>query len=214
MIVCVAVLAILIFFESSYGWQVRVWLSPKPTAQGDAPTLTAENEALRAQLAQLQSVANEIPQNSLGEIRAMVYLQYPFGFKNEMLVNAGSNEGVVVGKTVTFQGIFMGSVTQVFPDSAIVQTVFDPAFKMPVRIGNNGYDALLVGGSDPKATSIAKNAALQSGDIISTAASGFPYGLPIGIANATSTSADGLFQEASVSFAYNTNDVQTVLIER
>lgn len=214
LIVCVVIVLILIFFEPSYGWRLRSWLSPKLTAQGDAVTLAAQNEVLQAALAPLQSVADELPKNAEYETRAMVYVQYPFGFKNEMLVNAGSAQGVAVGKTVTFQGIFVGSVVQVFPNSAIVQTVFDPSFKMPVRIGKGGYDGLLVGGADPKATSIAKNSPLQSGDIIYTAAPGFPYGLPIGIVNATSTSVDNLFQETSLNFAYDINDVQTVLIER
>ena len=214
MIVCVAILAILIFFEPVYGWRLRAWLSPKPMAQADDPTLNAQNEVLQAQLAPLQSVAAQLPKNPKGEIRAMVYLQYPFGFKNEMLVNAGSNESVAVGKAVVFQGIFMGSVTQVFPDSAVVQTVFDPNFKMPVRVGARGYDALFTGGVNPKAISIAKDLAIQNGDIIYTAAPGFPYGLPVGTVNATSTSADNLFQEASINFIYDINDVQTVLIER
>jgi len=75
-------------------------------------------------------------------------------------------------------------------------------------------DALLVGGAYPKATSIAKTAAIANGDIVYTAAPGIPYALPVGIVNATDTSADNLFQEASLSFAYDINGVETVLIEK
>jgi len=232
-ICCALALFVLIFFEPAYGWRVREWLSPeRGMAQAGAQAAQTQDESLQSQLAQLQSVMAQMPQNPQGEIRAMVYLQYPFGFKNELLVNAGSNEGVVVGKAVTFQEIFVGTVIQVFPESAVVQTVFDPGFKMPVRIGgqssggqnlgggsagssnNASIDALLVGGADPKATSIAKNAAVANGDIIYTAAPGLPYGLPIGTANATTISADNLFQEASLNFAYDVNDIQTVLIAR
>ena len=214
MLICAAILAIVIFSESSLGWRLRMWLSPKPTAQGDTASLEAKNLTLQAEVARLQGIINENPKNPGDEIRAMAYVQYPFGFKNEVLLDAGTTQGVAVGKTVTFQGIFLGSVTDVFPKNSVVQTIFDPTFKMPVRIGNDGYDALLVGGPDPKATSIAKKAALQSGDIVYAAASGFPYGLPIGIVNTTSTSGDNLFMEASISLAYNINDVQSVLIER
>jgi len=212
---CAAALLVLIFFEPSYGWRVREWLSPQQTAPktfADAQALAAQNEVLQSQLAQLQSVAAQMPQNPQNEIRAMVYLQYPFGFKSELLVNAGSNEGVATGKSVTFQGIFIGTVVQIFPESAVVQTVFDPAFKMPVRIGTQGADALLLGGAAPKATSIAKSAAIAAGDIVYAAAPGLPYGIPIGNVTTKNISTDNLFQEASLEFMYNLNDIQTVLI--
>jgi rod shape-determining protein MreC len=218
---CTVVLALLIFFMPAYGWRVRQWLGAGNGVaslsalgtQGDDPTLAAQNETLQAEIAQLQSVATQIPQNPQNEIRAMVYLQYPFGFKNELLVNAGTNEGVATGSVVTFQGIFVGVVAQTFSDSAIVQTVFDPTFKMPVRIGSQGVDALLVGGDDPAATSISKSATVVAGDVVVTAAPGIPYGLPVGSVNATTTSADNLFQDASLNFAYDENNIQTVLIQ-
>ena len=194
---------------------MRAWLSPESgtaTAQ-TSQTLADANEVLQAQVAVLQGVANQMPQNPRNQIRAMVYLQYPFGFKNELLVNAGTNEGVATGSAVTFQGIFLGTIIRTFPDSALMQTVFDPSFKMPIRIGSQGVDALLVGGSDPKATSMARSAAVAANDIVVTAAPGIPYGLPVGTIAATSTSADNLFQEATLNFTYDVNNIQTVLIQ-
>jgi cell shape-determining protein MreC len=216
LIICVAALLVLIFFEPSYGWSVRTWLAPKnvSVANDTAGSLAVQNQTLQAQLAELENIASQLPQNPQNEIRAMVYSQYPFGFKNELLLNAGSDGGVAVGKAVTFHGIFIGSVAQVFSDSAVVQTVFDPSLKMPVRIGTGGTDALLIGGSYPQATSIAKSTSIAAGDIVYTAAPGFPYGLPIGIVNATTTSADNLFQQAALGFAYDVGDLQTVLIDR
>jgi cell shape-determining protein MreC len=214
LIVCIVALGVLVIFEPSYGWRLRMWLAPNNIISSDDPALPAQNETLQAQLAQLQSIAAEISQNTQNNIRAMVYSQYPFGFKNELLVNAGTNDGVATGSAVTFQGVFVGSVVQTFSDSAVVQTVFDPTFKLPIRIGSAGVDALLVGGAYPKATSIAKSAVITNGDIIYTAAPGIPYALPVGVVNATDTSADNLFQEASLSFAYDINGVETVLIER
>lgn len=217
LIVCIVVLLLIIFLEPAYGWQLHEWLSPVPPASSsDAnnPTLTAQNEALEAQLAKLSSISAEIPTVPGGYIRAMVYSRYPLNFKSEILVDAGSNEGVAVGKAVVFQGIMIGSIIQVFPDSSLVQTVFDSNFKMPVRVGVGGYDALFVGGADPKATSIQKSSPVESGDIVYTAAPGFPYGLPVALVNATDTSADDLFLEASLGFAYDINSIQTVLIAK
>ena len=211
---CIAILLFFIFFEPSYGWRLRQWLSPQNTIQTDPNSLNAENIALKAQLAELQTIQSEIPNTQQGYIRAMVYSRYPMNFKNEILVNAGTNEGVEAGKAVLFGNIFIGEVVNVFSDSALVQTVFDGDFKMPVRVGSSGYDALLVGGAYPKAGSISKKASLTNGDVVVTADSNFPYGLPVGVVRDVSISKDNLFEEATINFSYDINSIETVLIEK
>ena len=210
----IAFLLFLIFFEPSYGWRLRQWLSPQNVSQADPNSVSAENVTLKAQLAELQAVQSEIPKAPQGYLRAMVYSRYPMNFKNEILVDAGADKGAAVGKAVLFGNIFIGKVTDVFPDSALVQTVFDGDFKMPVRVGSSGYDALLVGGVYPKAGSISKNASLTNGDVVITADPNFPYGLPIGVVRDVSISADNLFEEATINFAYDINSIQTVLIAK
>lgn len=213
-IICVLVLAALIFLKPSYGWRLQAWLGNREISQTGSEDLAAQNESLEARLAVLEKVAADIPANPHGEIRAMVLSQYPFGLKNELLVDAGSENGVAAGKAGTFQGIFIGSVSKVFVNTAVLDTIFNPGFKISVRIGSHGADALLVGGAYPKLTSLDKAAKVEEGDIIYTAAPGLPYGLPVATVVATSTSPDNLFEEASLSFAYNINDVETVLIAR
>jgi rod shape-determining protein MreC len=211
---CIIVFLFFIFFKSSYGWDVRKWLSPQNGTAVDTAGLLSENESLKAQLAELQVVQSELPQAPTGAIRAMVYSRYPMNFRNEILVNAGTNEGVSTGKAVLFGNIFIGEVVSVFPDSALVQTVFDGTFKMPVRVGSAGYDALLTGGASPMAGSILKKAAVKNGDIVTTADPDFPYGIPVGVINSVSISPDNLFEQATVSFAYDMNNVQTVFIAK
>jgi len=143
----IVILALLIFFVPSYGWELRAWLSPVlggsggsnvSASQADDQTLVAENDALQAQLATLQVVASQLPTSSSSEIRAMVYSRYPMNFRNELLVSAGSNDGVTTGAAVVFQGMLLGQVEKVFPDEALVETIFDNGVKMPVRIGASG----------------------------------------------------------------------------
>lgn len=177
-----------VFLAPSYGWKLRAWLGPSATAQPDTPSLAAENEALKARLAVLQDVASQLPQASSSYLRAIVYSRYPFNFKNELLVNAGADQNVAAGKAAVFQGIFIGTVGTVFPDTALIETVFDSNFKMPVRVGQKGYDALFVGGASPLLTSLKKDAPVAAGDIVYTAAAGFPYGLPVAVIRSTSTS--------------------------
>jgi rod shape-determining protein MreC len=157
-------------------------------------------------------VASQLPTSTSSEIRAMVYSRYPMNFRNELLVNAGASDGVAQGAAVIFQGMLIGQVETVFSNSAVVQTIFDNGVKMPVRIGANGANGLLQGGSYPTVGSIASNAVIAPGDIVYSAASGINYAEPIAQVVATSTSADSLFQQAALSFPYDVNNIETVLI--
>ncbi len=216
------ILALLMFvvFEPSYGWKLRQFFTPSNIdAQGNGSStdngLVAENESLKAQLAELQTVQAELPTASPANyIRAMVYSRYPLNFKNELLVNAGASSGVKPGSAVLFEGLFIGRVLSVWDSYATVQTIFDNSFRMPVRIGSGGYDGLLTGGSYPFVASIAKNTPLNVNDIIVTAASGMPYAVPIGEVQSTSTSPDNLFEQAALAFPYDINGIETVLITR
>lgn len=210
----IIVLVFFIFFVPSYGWKIREWLSP---AMGSAtpaadPSLVAENDALQAQLATLQVVASELPTSTPNAIRAMVYSRYPMNFRNELLVNAGANEGVTQGDAVEFQGLLVGQVQKVFSGSALVQTIFDNDLKMPVRVGSTGVDGLLQGGADPIVGSIASTAKVSPGDVVYSAAPGIPYAQAIADVVATSTSPDDLFEQAALSFPYNINNIETVFI--
>lgn len=213
LITCIAIFIILIFITPSYGWQIRNWLEGRKNGESET-ALTAENEALKAQLAQLQGIAAQLPTSSADYLRAMVYSRYPFNFKNEILVNIGSSEGVSNNKAVIFRGVLIGTVRDVFDHSSLVTTIFDNSFKLPVRIGSHGYDALFLGGSSPIVASISKTANISPGDIVYSAGAGIEYGLPIALIATTSTSKDDLFQEASLNFAYDINSIQTVLVEK
>lgn len=212
----IVILAVLIFFAPSYGWKVRAWLSPStgaPSASNtDSPTLAAENDALKAQLAMLSVVSAQLPTSTPNAIRAMVYSRYPMNFRNELLVNIGTNDGVAVGAAVVFQGMLIGQVRAVYPDEALVQTIFDNSLKMPVRIGTQGTDGLLQGGSYPIIGSIASTAPIKPGDIVYSATPGIPYAIPIAQVVSTSTSGDSLFEQTTLGFPYDVNNVQTVFI--
>lgn len=210
-----AALVLFVVFAPTYGARVRSFFAANRTPLApDGQNVAAENEVLKAQLAELATLQAELPTSTAQSVRAMVYSQYPFGFKNELMVNAGANQGVTQGDPVLYRGVLVGQVTQVWNDGAAVQTIFDTNLRMPVRIGVKGYDGLLEGGLYPVVGSVAKNADVVSGDVVYAAVAGLPYGLPVAEVQSTSTSADSLFQQASLSFAYDINQVQTVLIQK
>ncbi len=222
----IAVLLVLVIFEPSYGWALRRFFTPSNidagaqsgvSAAGASTSiagLLAENDALKAQLAELQSIQAELPTSSPQYLRAMVYSRYPFNFKNELFLDAGTAAGVATGSAVTYEGMLVGRVADVWRHEAAVQTIFDNNFRLPVRVGAAGADGLLTGGSYPYVASIAKTAALATGDIVVSAAQGAPYALPVGEVQSTSTSPDNLFQQAALSFPYDINAVETVLVAK
>jgi len=73
---------------------------------------------------------------------------------------------------------------------------------------------LLTGGAYPKATSLEKDASITTGTIVYSTAEGLPFGMPVAVVASTNTSLDALFEEATLSFAYDVNGIQSVLIEK
>ena len=211
------VLVLIIFLAPSVGWRIRAFFGARPS--GDVNALQAENLSLQAELAQYATVARELPQISNTYLPAMVYSRYPTNARNVFLINIGSREGVASGKAVVAAGasssyVLIGRIQDVFEDTALVETIFDPGFRMPVRIGSHGYDALFIGGAYPKATSIAKNVPINVGDVVMSADPSLPYGLPLASVSGVAISSDALFQEATLNFAYDAGTLQAVLVEK
>ncbi len=209
------VIVLLLFFVvamPSIGTRVSRFFGPQALTPNDTAQLAAENESLKAKLAELSVIQNQLPTVPQNAIRAMVDSTYPMNFKNEVMVNVGSDNQIASGDTVLFQGTLFGLIEKVWPTSALVQTIFDPQFKTHVRIGPSGYDGLFLGGPYPTVETIAKSAKLMQGDVVYTAGSGMPYATPIAeIAQVTAAPSD-LFKEASLSFPYDMSMIQTVEI--
>ena len=73
-------------------------------------------------------------------------------------------------------------------------------------------DISKVSAQNGQLTSSQAGATILPGDIVASAAPGVPYGLPVARVIATSTSADSLFQQATLSFPYDINNIETVFI--
>ncbi len=210
--ILLAVELALLVFKPFYGWSIRALLAPTPGISSSGSGVTAENEMLKAKVAELESIKAQIPQKTEKYTRAIVYSRYPFNFKNELLLNVGSKEGILKGKAVTFGGVLIGKVENVFEETSLVETVFNDSFQLAVRIGTGGVQALLTGGSTVSLGLISGTATVQKGDIVYSAAAGFPYGLPLGEIDGVRVSDDKLFQVATLAVPYDTGDIATVLI--
>lgn len=208
----IILLLFFIFFMPSIGMHLRGLMGPQGEAPSNVQQLAAENESLKAQIAEFDTIEGELPTSTPNTIRAMVYSRYPLNFKNEMVVNVGTDDKITVGSAVIFQGNLIGFVKESSPQSSVIQTIFDPNYKLLVRIGSNGYDALLVGGSYPMVESIAKTANISVGDIVYGADPSAPYAIPVGEIANVALASNNLFEEASLSFPYDIGMIQTVEI--
>ncbi len=206
--------AVLFAFKQSYGFRLRTMLAPSSMATGaaDTPALIAENERLKAELAELQNIKSQLPPKSEKSLEAIVYSRYPLNFKSELLVNAGTREKVSKDKAVTFEGLLIGKVSEVFEETALVQTVFDERFQLAVRIGKNGAQALLRGGSFPTLDLISPSETIQPGDIVYSAGADFAYGLPVAEIKEVRVSDDKLFQIATLNIPYDIGRISAVSI--
>lgn len=146
-------------------------------------------------------------------ILADVYSRYPLNFKNELLVNAGQNDNIKINGAAIFDGILVGRVRGVGEKTSVVQTVFDPGFNLPVRIGKSKADALLAGGVEPRLTMIQKNAEVSPGDLVYSASQDLEYGLLIGSAGTPVLSGSSVFSEAPLVLGYNPADMRFISLE-
>ncbi len=144
---------------------------------------------------------------------ADVYSRYPFNFKNELLADAGMGDSVKEGGAAIFEGMLVGKIVEVRDSAAVVQTVFDPGFSLPVRIGKSKTNALLVGGVEPKLTMIPKNSDIAPGDLVYSASADFKYGLLIGTAGTPAISGTNVFSEAPLILGYNPSDIRYLSLE-
>ncbi len=154
-----------------------------------------------------------IQQGKRSVLMAQVYSTFPFNHKHLLAINAGADQGVVVGMPVTAEGnLLLGQIVEVSERQALAQTIFDNNWTLPVRVGPTLRDALLVGGQNPRLTLIDKNDVVQKGDIVISAKKEFPYGMSVGEVGEVNNLVARSFQEAELVLPYTMRDLREVAV--
>lgn len=172
--------------------------------------LRSENSALRAALELRETCAAAVPDRSRGGLVAGVFSAYPFNFRPVLTLSRGANAGVQEGAVVVLGGALVGQVTKVSAEISVAKTVFDPRWEIPVRIGASGVDAVLVGGTVPRLTFIAKDAAVGAGDTLTAADPSLPFGLAIGEIEEVTSEPSTPFKEAKLRLPYRISALRFV----
>ena len=204
------------------------------TAPRDVTVLRQQNSELEDEVANLQAQVIQL-QQQVGETQLLAALvdfsrarpentykaaavigRDPSPFLHYVIINRGSNDGILRGMpVVTDQGL-VGRVDAVIADAARVQLITDPASKVNVRLQNADVEASLVGSvtGDVVLELIPQDAVLETGDLVLTSGlgGGYPPDLIIGqVVNIRSRDFD-LFQRATVQPVVDFNRLQIVLV--
>ena len=204
------------------------------TAPRDVASLRQRNAELEAEVSNLQAQVIQL-QQQVGETDILAALvdfslarsentykaaavigRDPSPFLHYIIINAGSNDGVLRGMpVVTDQGL-IGRIDAVIADAARVQLITDPASKVNVRLQNAETEASLVGSvtGDVTLELIPQDINVQQGDLVLTSGlgGGYPPDLIIGqVVNVRSRDFD-LFQQATVQPVVDFNRLQIVLV--
>ena len=204
------------------------------TAPRDVASLRQRNIELESEVAELQAQVIQL-QQQVGETDILAALvdfsrtrsenkykaaavigRDPSPFLHYVIINAGSNDGVLRGMpVVTDQGL-VGRIDAVIADAARVQLITDPASKVNIRLQNAEADASLVGSvtGDVTLDLIPQDITIESGDLVLTSGlgGGYPPDLIIGqVVNIRSRDFD-LFQQATVQPVVDFNRLQIVLV--
>jgi rod shape-determining protein MreC len=187
------------------------WLAALP-AQGlqamhgalaDRGALAAENETLRQQLlvaqARLARLAAVQDQNSrlreLLDARSRLGLQAQLAelidvdldpFRQRMLINLGTVDGVRTGQAVMDSRGVLGQIVDAQPERATLILITDPGHSLPVRVVRTGLRTIANGTGDIATLNLPHipfSADIRIGDQLVTSGLGgnFPAGLPVGV---------------------------------
>jgi rod shape-determining protein MreC len=204
------------------------------TVPRDVASLRQRNAELEAEVARLQTEVIVLQQqvteveifSALLEFAranpeysykgATVIGRDPSPFYRYVIVDAGSNDGILPGMpVVTNQGL-VGRVDAVIAEAARVQLITDSASAVNVRLQASNTEAMLVGSvtGDLSLDMIPQDAAVQPGDVVLTSGlgGGYPPNLLVGQVVSVRQLEYELFQQASIQPNVDFSRLQFVLI--
>jgi len=219
----------------------QTWLSSRflaitdfMTSPRDMASLRQRNIELEAEVSKLQTQIIELqqqviqtdvlsalvdfartnPENTYKA--ASVIGRDPSPFLRYIIINVGSNEGILRGMPVVTQQGLVGRVDAVISEAARVQLITDQNSAVNINLKNTGTKAILTGSLTGGLTlgMIAHDVLMNTNDVVLTSGLGgdFPANIIIGqVVNVSNRESD-LFQTASVQPIVDFSKVEFVLV--
>jgi rod shape-determining protein MreC len=204
------------------------------TAPRDIVSLRQRNTELETEVSELQAQVIQL-QQQVGQTQILAALvdfaqarpenkyeaaavigRDPSPFLQYIIINRGSNSGILRGMpVVTNQGL-VGRVDAVIADAARIQLITDPASNVNVRLQNAEVDASLVGSvtGDVELQLVPQDITIEPGDLVLTSGlgGGYPPDLIVGQIVDVHTRDFDLFQQASIQPVVDFTRLQIVLV--
>ncbi len=204
------------------------------TVPRDVASLRQRNGDLEAEVARLQTQVLDLQQqvtetNILSALvdfaranpeysykAAAVIGRDPSPFLHYVIINAGSNEGVLPGMPVVTDKGLVGRVDAVIAEASRLQLVTDAASAINVRTQVSNAEAMLVGSTTGDLTldMIPQDANLQVGDMVLTSGLGgnYPANILVGQVISVRKLQSELFQQAAIQANVDYNQLKYVLV--
>ncbi len=204
------------------------------TVPRDVASMMQSNTELQAEVARLQTQVIDLEQqvtetNILSALvdfaranpeysykAASVIGRDPSPFLRYVIINIGSNEGVLPGMPVVTDKGLVGRVDAVIAEAARVQLVTDAASAVDVRLQASNTEAMLVGSITGELSlgMISQDATVQVGDVVLTSGLGgtYPANLLVGQVVSVRKLQSELFQQAAIQPNVDFTRLQFVLV--
>ena len=156
--------------------------------------LTAQNDRLK----KLLDVQNEL---GLGvQLARLIDIDLD-PFRHRVVLDAGSQQGILVGQPVLDARGVMGQIVEVLPRTSVAMLVTDPTHAVPVMVERTGLRTIAYGtGAIDRLQlpNIPISADVKVGDLLVTSGLGgrFPAGFPVGQITVISNDDSGMFAAA------------------
>lgn len=218
-------------FRDAYGWTKSLF-----HARSEAERLRAENEQLRQEVIQNESALQQnvafrrlldyrdspaFPSDFDG-VAAEVLVRPSSAFEQEIVVAAGSGDGVVVNAPVVTAAGFVGTVTSVTEDAARVRLLTDESSAVSavdLRTGAAGIVVPGQAGDSLVLDRVSKKEVVRVDDEIITAgwrsaglASLYPKGIPIGRVSFVGRLSTDLWQQVLIVSDVDFSALDAVLV--
>jgi rod shape-determining protein MreC len=204
------------------------------TVPRDVASLRQRNAELEAEVAQLQTQVINLQQqvtetkilSALVDFAranpeysykaAAVIGRDPSPFLSYVIINIGSNQGLLAGMPVVTDKGLVGRVDAVIAEAARVQLVTDPLSAVDVRLQSSNIEAMLVGSvtGDLSLDMISQDATVTVGDVVLTSGLGgsYPPNLLVGQVASVRKLEFELFQQAAIQPNVDFNQLGFVLV--
>jgi rod shape-determining protein MreC len=181
--------------------------------QAQVIELQQQNTQLRV-LSALLEFAQSHPDNDY--VTASVIGRDPSPFLHYVIINRGSDDGILRGKPVVSSQGLVGRVAAVTANAARVQLIADPGTVVNIRLQRSGAEAVLQGSitGDLTLEAIPQDVDVEPGDLVLTSGLGgnYPPNILIGQVSGVQESPVELFKSATVQPIVDFSQLDIVLV--